>query len=54
MTVRDLIERTIHIDREDVTIYINSKNTKIKEIMTSKIRTIHPFEKIESAVDIMS
>lgn len=53
VTERDLIERTIHINREDEKIYINPKKTKIKEIMTSDLRTIHPFEKIESAVDIM-
>ena len=31
VTERDLIERTIHINREDEKIYINPKKTKIKE-----------------------
>ena len=53
VTERDLIERTIHINHEKRTIHINPENTKIKEIMSSDIKTIRPFDKIESAVDMM-
>jgi CBS domain-containing protein len=44
ITERDLIERTINI---------NPEKTKIKEIMSSDIKTIHPFDPIEKAVEIM-
>ena len=53
VTERDLIERTIHINHEKRTIHINPENTKIKEIMSSDIKTIRPFDNIESAVDMM-
>jgi len=44
VTERDLIERTINID---------PKITKIKDIMSSDVKTIRPLEKIEKAVEIM-
>ena len=44
VTERDLIERTMHIDPE---------KTKIKEIMSSDIKSIHPLDKIETAVEMM-
>ena len=44
VTERDLIERTVHI---------NPGNTKIKEIMSSDVKTVHSFDKIETAVDVM-
>ena len=46
VTERDIIERTIcnHKDPE---------NTTVEQIMTSNIKTIHPLEKIEKAIEIM-
>ena len=46
VTERDLIERTICEEK-------NPKKTKIGEIMTSKIKTIHALDKIEKAIEIM-
>ena len=45
VTERDLIERTICMDRDP-------KTTKIKEIMTSDVKTIESFERIDKAVDM--
>jgi CBS domain-containing protein len=55
VTERDLIERTINIipEEKEKTLLIDPKKTEIKEIMSSNIKTIHPFEKIETAVEIM-
>ena len=55
VTERDLIERTINIipEEKEKTMLIDPKKTEIKEIMSSNIKTIHPFEKIETAVEIM-
>lgn len=46
VTERDFIERTIcmHIDPE---------KTKIKKIMSTDIKTIHPFDRVEKALDII-
>lgn len=46
VTERDVIERTICMDKDP-------KTTKIKEIMTSDIKTIHPHDKIEKALEII-
>lgn len=46
VTERDFIERTMCMHR-------NSEKTKIKEIMSSDIKTIHPLEKLENAVEMM-
>ena len=46
ITERDLIERTI-CDQKD------PEKTKIKDIMTTDIITIHALEKIEKAIEIM-
>jgi CBS domain-containing protein len=46
VTERDLIEKAVCLCKDP-------KKTKIKEIMSSDIKTIHPFEKIETAVEIM-
>ena len=55
LTERDLIERTINtnLEEKEKTMIINPKKTKIKEIMSDDIKTIHPLEKIETAVEIM-
>jgi len=55
VTERDLIERTINIipEEKEKSMLIDPKKTEIKEIMSSNIKTIHPFEKIETAVEIM-
>ena len=55
VTERDLIERTININPEEKekTMLIDPKKTEIKEIMSADIKSIHPFEKIETAVEIM-
>ena len=47
LTERDIIERSICKQR-------NSKKTKIKEIMSSDIHTVHALETIEKALEIMS
>jgi len=44
VTERDLIERSIHRDLE---------TTMIKEIMTSDVKTIHPFDNLEKALEII-
>ena len=46
VTERDVIERTICMDR-------NPKTTKIKEIMSTDIKTIHPLDKIEKALEVI-
>ena len=46
VTERDLIERTICEHR-------NPETTKIKEIMSSDIKTIHALETVEKAIQIM-
>ena len=46
VTERDFIERTICMQRDP-------KKTKVKEIMSSNIKTIHPFDRIEKALDII-
>ena len=55
VTERDLIERTINIipEEKEKTMLIDPKKTEIKEIMSDGIRSIHPFEKIQTAVEIM-
>lgn len=55
VTERDLIERTINTNLEEKgkTMIIDPKKTKIKEIMSTDIKTINPLEKIEMAVEIM-
>ena len=55
VTERDLIERTININPEEKEkiMLIDPKKTKIKDIMSSDIKIVHPFDKIESAVDMM-
>ena len=46
VTERDLIERTICTGK-------NPKNTKVSEIMSSNIKTIHALESLEKAIEIM-
>ena len=46
VTERDLIERTICMHRDP-------EKTKIEEIMSSDIKTIHPFDRVEKALDII-
>ena len=46
VTERDIIERTI-CDRRD------PEKTKVDEIMSSDIKTIHPLDKLEDAIKIM-
>ena len=46
VTERDLIERTICQHRDP-------ENTKIKEIMSSDIKTIDPIDRVEKALDII-
>lgn len=55
VTERDLIERTINTNLEETekAMIIDPKKTKVKEIMSADIKTIHPLDKIEMAVEIM-
>ena len=55
ITERDLIERTININPEEKekTMLIDPKKTEIKEIMSAGVKSSHPFEKIETAVESM-
>jgi len=46
VTERDLIERTICNDRDP-------KTTKVNEIMTTDIRTVHALDTLEKALEIM-
>ena len=46
ITERDLIERTICDQRDP-------EKTKVKDIMTADVITIHSLEKIEKAIEIM-
>jgi len=46
ITERDIIERTICMDR-------NPSTTKIKEIMSTDIKTVDSFDRIEGALEIM-
>ena len=46
LTERDLIERTICPGKDP-------KTTKIKEIMSSDVKSIHPLDKIEKAIEEM-
>ena len=46
LTERDIIERTICEKR-------NPETTKVGDIMSSDIKTIHPLDKIEKALDLM-
>jgi len=46
VTERDIIERTICLHK-------NPEETKVEEIMSSDIKTVHALDKIEKAVDIM-
>lgn len=46
ITERDIIERAVCSGK-------NLKNTKIKDIMSSNIKSIHPLEKVEKAIEIM-
>lgn len=46
LTERDIIERTICMDKDP-------KTTKIKEIMSSDIKTVNSYDRIEDAIDIM-
>jgi len=46
VTERDFIERTICMHR-------NPEKTKIKEIMSTDIKTIHPLDRVEKALDII-
>ena len=46
VTERDIIERTICARK-------NAEKTKIKDIMTTDILTIHPLEQVEKAIDVM-
>jgi len=47
ITERDIIERTICDKRDPVT-------TKVQEIMSSDIKTIHGLDKLEDAMEIMA
>lgn len=46
VTERDVIERTICTDK-------NPNNTTVKEIMSSDIRTVDSYDRIEDAIEIM-
>lgn len=46
VTERDLIERTICSRRDP-------ENTKVGEIMTSNLKTVHALDKIEKAIEII-
>jgi len=46
VTERDLIEKVVCLCKDP-------KKTKIKEIMSSDIKTIHPLKKLEQALEIM-
>ena len=46
VTERDLIERTICLRRDP-------ENTKVGEIMTSNLKTVHALDKIEKAIEII-
>jgi len=46
VTERDIIERTICARR-------NPENTKVEEIMSSDIKTIHGLDKVEDAIEMM-
>ncbi len=46
LTERDLIERTVCRGKDP-------KTTKIKEIMSSDVKSIHPLDKIEKAIEEM-
>lgn len=46
VTERDFIERTLCMQR-------NPEKTKIKEIMSADVKTIHPLETIEKALERM-
>lgn len=46
VTERDFVERAICMHRDP-------EKTKVKEIMSSDIKTIHPFDRIEKALDII-
>lgn len=46
VTERDIIERIICLQR-------NPEETKVEEIMSKEIKTIHALDKLEKAVDIM-
>jgi len=46
VTERDIIERTICMHR-------NPEKTRVSEIMSTDIKTIHPLDKIEKAADTM-
>jgi signal-transduction protein with cAMP-binding, CBS, and nucleotidyltransferase domain len=46
VTERDIIERTICMHR-------NPEKTSVSQIMTTEIKTVNPFDRIEKAADIM-
>lgn len=46
VTEHDLVERAI-CEKKD------TETTKIKEVMTTDVKTIHPLDQIEKAVDLM-
>ena len=46
VTERDFIERTICLRRDP-------ENTKVGEIMTSNLKTVHALDKIEKAIEII-
>ena len=46
VTERDMIERTICMHR-------NPEKTRVSEIMTTDIKTVNPFDRIEKAADMM-
>ena len=46
VTERDIIERTI-------CAHLNPEETKVEDIMSSDIKTVHALDKIEKAIDIM-
>jgi len=46
VTERDIIERTICLHK-------NPEETKVEDIMSSNIKTVHALDKIEKALDIM-
>ena len=46
VTERDIIERTICVHK-------NPEETKVEDIMSSDIKTVHALDKLEKAIDIM-
>lgn len=46
VTERDIIERTICVHK-------NPEETKVEDIMSKDVKTVHPLDKLEKAVNIM-